>query len=103
MSIRSVITLVIKPGANEQFEAAFAAAGMLTRPKAIDADFTGKLLRATDDPETYFVVATWSSPEAYAQWQRSSRDGADAGAIKVLDDVLVRAVPGKACDVVLTS
>lgn len=92
---RSIIKLVIKPGRNSEFESAFRAAGMLIRPKGIDSAFSGELLRDIDAPETYYVIAHWSSQDAYTTWQTTSRDGADADAKAVLDEVLVDPVPGR--------
>lgn len=97
---RSIIKLVIKPGRQQAFEEAFAATGMLTRPKEIDSAFSGELLRDLDAPETYYVVAAWSSREAYATWQATSRDGVDPQAMAVLDEVMVDPVPGRLFELV---
>ncbi len=97
---RSIIKLVIKPGRTSDFETAFLATGMLTRPKDIDSAFSGELLRDIDAPETYYVIAAWSSREAYAAWQATSRDGVDADAMAVLDEVLLDPVPGRLFDLI---
>ena len=93
--MRSIIKLVIKPEMNAAFENAFLKAGMLTRPKELDPDFEGELLRSLSDPTTYHVIATWGSPEAYTRWQQTSAEGADEAAMAVLSEALVEAEPGK--------
>ena len=101
--MRSLIKLKILEGRNADFEAAFVKAGMLSRPKALDPAFEGELLRTVDDPSTYYVVAQWSSADAYAKWQATSADGADEAAMAVLAKLLVDPIPGKILDVVATS
>jgi len=99
----SIIRLEIKPGLNEAFEKAFIGSGMLSRPKAIDPGFEGNLLRSVSEPAVYYVVATWSAPEHYDEWQRRSREGADPAALAIVDELLVDPVPGKLFELIASS
>ena len=94
MTYKSVITLRIRPGTNEEFEKLFVEAGMLSLPKEIDPSFTGELLKSTVDPATYTVIASWAAEESYAEWQRTSASRADAGKMAALSALLVDPVPG---------
>jgi heme-degrading monooxygenase HmoA len=96
----SIIRLKIKPGQNEAFERAFIDAGMLSRPRTIDPLFEGKLMRCASDASVYCVIATWSAPERYAEWQAKSQEGVDPAAMVILNDTLIDPVPGKLFEVV---
>jgi len=93
--VRSVIRFVSKPGREADFEAAFEASGMLTRPAEIDGFLGAELLRSTEAPSEYYVIGEWDSPEAYAQWQRSSLRGADPASAAALLETLVDPEPGR--------
>lgn len=99
----SIIRLEIQPGANKAFEKAFVESGMLSRPKAIDTAFEGKLLRCASEPSVYYVVATWSAPERYDEWQQRSREGADPAVLAIIDDLLIDPIPGRFFDVAASS
>lgn len=75
LAYTSLITFHVAPGRSAEFEAAFEQTGMLTRPQEV-AGFRGaELLRGTDDPDTYIVLGTWDSVDAYREWQdRSAQD-----------------------------
>ena len=95
MSVRSLIRFVPKPGREADFEAAFEAAGMLTRPSAVEGFLGAELLRSCETPAEYCVIGEWRSPEAYARWQELSLRGADPKRVAALLDTLVEPAPGR--------
>ena len=92
---RSIIWFKVRPGAETVFESAFDDAGMLTRPIQIDGFEGAELLRSTTSPDEYYVVATWSSPAAYAAWHAISIDGAPPEALARLIDAIAEHRPGQ--------
>ena len=95
MRVRSVIRFAVKPGREEDFEAAFEAAGMLTRPAQVEGFRGAELLRSDDAPTEYYVLGAWDSREAYARWQRVSVEGAATDSATALLDTLVDPAPGR--------
>jgi heme-degrading monooxygenase HmoA len=92
--VRSVIRFEVKPGREADFEAAFAASGMLTRPSAVDGFMEAELLRAVDRPSEYVVIGSWASVSAYRDWQAISAAGAPREALARLVDTLIDPRPG---------
>lgn len=103
MSYRSLIQFRVKQGKAETFEAAFAKAGMLERPKVVKGFVFAELTRSLSDPNDYAVVGEWESEQAYADWQAISREEADPETLSILDDCLVEYRPGRLFKPVLRS
>ena len=103
MGVRSLIRFSVKPGRESDFEAAFEASGMLTRPLAIEGFLRAELLRSRATPAEYYVIGQWDSAEAYASWQKASLVGADARVTAGLLDTLVDPKPGRLFDVIASS
>ena len=94
-AFRSIIWFKVRPGAETAFESAFNDAGMLTRPTRIAGFGGAELLRSTTASGEYYVVGTWSSPAAYAEWHAISNDGAPPEALARLIDVVAEHRPGQ--------
>ena len=95
MSVQSIIRFTVKPGREADFESAFEASGMLSRPRAIEGFLGAQLLRSHDAPREYYVIGNWSSAEAYALWQEASLAGADTTSRAALIDTLDNPRPGR--------
>ncbi len=103
MPFTSVIRFHVKPREDASFEAAFEAAGMLTRPDAINGFLGAKLLRSETEPLEYLVIGEWQTREAYGDWQAVSSRTADAEALARLLETLVDPKPGRLFACVMTS
>lgn len=93
MTVTSLITFHVAPGRHADFERAFGAAGILTRPRAVPGYLGAELHRGLDDPDTYIVIGRWDSVESYREWQDRSLDAGEA--LAQLLDVLVDPRPGQ--------
>ena len=93
--LRSVIEFRVIPGKEAAFERAFADAGMLTRPAAIAGYRGAELIQSLEDPTHYMVFGTWSTIEAYRQWQAVSIEQAPGEAINRLSATLRDTRPGR--------
>lgn len=72
MTYTSLITFRVAAGRRAEFERTFERTEMLTRPRAVDG-FEGAVLHhGVDDPDTYIVIGSWRSADAYREWQRRS-------------------------------
>ena len=91
----SLIRFRPKPGRERDFEAAFEATGMSTRPRAIDGFLGARLVRSTGEPIEYVVIGEWRTPADYAAWQERSGRDADPDAFRRLLDSLVDPKPGR--------
>jgi heme-degrading monooxygenase HmoA len=103
VSVHSLIRFVVKPGREAEFEAALEAAGMLTRPAAVEGFIGADLLRGEGAPTEYYVIGRWRSPEAYARWQEISVAGAGGDPATALFDSLHDVAPGRLLTAVATS
>lgn len=92
---KSIITFDVRSGMEAEFEAAFHAAGMLTRPTAIPGFQGAELVRAIDDPARYAVLGQWETRESYAQWQAVAQSGAPRDALQKLAACLLNPQPGR--------
>lgn len=99
-AVRSLIRFTVKPGREADFEAAFAACGMLTRPRAIAGFVEAELVRGLEDPAEYLVIGRWADQAAYAAWQARSLEGVTAAQRQALLDTLLDPLPGAAYAVV---
>lgn len=100
---KSIITFDVRPGMESEFEEAFHASGMLTRPKAIPGFHGAELVRALDDPARYAVVGQWETRESYAQWQAVAQSGAPLDALRKLGASLLNPKPGSLYKAVTSS
>ncbi|MDI1366240.1 MAG: antibiotic biosynthesis monooxygenase [bacterium] len=101
--LRSVIAFQVHPGREAEFEAAFEAARMLSRPNQVDG-FTGaELIRCLDEPTHYMVLGGWSSEAAYREWQGRSIQDAPVEALQRLFATLTDPSPGRIFSVVASS
>lgn len=91
----SLIRFRPKPGRERDFEAAFEATGMSTRPRAIEGFLGARLVRSTEEPVEYLVIGEWRTPADYAAWQERSGRDADPDAFRRLLDTLVDPKPGR--------
>lgn len=98
--VRSVIRFTVKPGREADFEAAFAACGMLTRPRAIEGFVEAELVRGLENRGEYLVIGRWADQAAYAAWQARSLEGVTAQQRQALLETLVNPRPGGAYEVV---
>jgi heme-degrading monooxygenase HmoA len=103
VSVRSVIRFTVKLGREAEFEAAFGACGMLTRPRAIAGYLEAELVRGLENPAEYLVIGRWADQAAYAAWQARSLEGVTAEQRQALLDTLVDPRPGAAYAVVAAS
>lgn len=103
MPVRSILRFDVQAGREADFENAFEASGMLTRPKAVAGFLGAELLRSDDSPTEYYVIGRWASAEAYAQWQQVSLEAPDARSTASLFDTLVDPRPGRLFSAVSTS
>lgn len=92
---RSLIRFQVRDGAQAEFERAFGDAGMLTRPRAVAGFIGAELLRSHQHGNEYIVTAQWSSPQAYAEWQRQAQSGAPRDALLRLGATLIDPQPGQ--------
>lgn len=93
MTYTSLITFRVASGRCAEFEQTFERTGMLTRPRAVDG-FEGAVLHhGVDDPDTYIVIGSWRSAEAYREWQRRSVE--ETSGLDELLDTLVDLQPGQ--------
>ena len=95
-AVRSVIRFTVKPGQEAEFEAAFAACGMLTRPRAIEGFVEAELVRGLENPAEYLVIGRWADQAAYAAWQACSMEGVTGQQRQALLETLVDPRPGAA-------
>jgi heme-degrading monooxygenase HmoA len=102
-TVRSVIRFHVAAGREADFEAAFAAAGLLIRPRAIQGFVDAELARSLATPGEYLVVARWASADAYRAWQQVSLTEAPPDALGALLETLVDPQPGEAFEVLRTS
>jgi len=102
-TVRSILRFQVQPGREADFETAFAAAGMLTRPRAIDGFVDAELGRSLVMPNEYLVVARWASADAYRAWQQVSLAEAPPAALAALLATLVDPRPGETFEVLRTS
>lgn len=93
MTFTSLISFQVAPGRCDEFEAAFEATGMLSRPHAVAGYLGAELMRALDDPERYIVIGRWATADAYREWQ--VRSTSEAPAIATLLATLLDARPGQ--------
>jgi heme-degrading monooxygenase HmoA len=91
----SVIEFRIHPGREADFVRAFYASGMLDRPHAIDGFGGGRLLQERENPMHFTVIATWRTPQAYAEWGEKSQIGADKQALLMLQECVAELIPGR--------
>lgn len=98
--VRSVIRFTVKPGREADFETAFAACGMLTRPRAIAGFVEAELVRGLENRCEYLVIGRWADQAAYAAWQAVSMQGVTAAQRQALLETLVDPRPGAAYAVV---
>ena len=95
-AVRSVIRFTVKPGREAEFEAAFAACGMLTRPRAIEGFVEAELVRGLENPGEYLVIGRWADAAAYGAWQARSMEAVTAQQRQALLETLVDPRPGAA-------
>ena len=91
----SIIEFHIHPGREADFVRAFNASGMLVRPRAIKGFVGGQLLQDRGNLSRFTVIATWLTPEAYAEWGTKSQIGADQEALRTLADCIAELIPGR--------
>lgn len=89
----SLVWFRVNPGMNAEFESAFLDAGMLTRPAAIDGYNGAHLHHSLMNPDEYFVIGSWTSEKAYADWQEIASSGAPVDAMKRLGRCLAEHRP----------
>lgn len=99
-AVRSVIRFTVKPGREADFEAAFAACGMLTRPRAVAGFIEAELVRSITAPGEYLVIGRWAGHAAYEAWQARSLEGVSPELGRALLETLVDPKPGAAYAVV---
>lgn len=93
MTYTSLIIFRVAAGRRAEFEQTFERTGMLTRPQSVDG-FEGAVLHhGLDDPDTYIVIGSWRSADAYRQWQRRSIE--ETTGLDELLDTLVDLQPGQ--------
>lgn len=80
--LRSIVWFKVHPGMNDEFVAAFLAAGMLERPRAVGGYRGAALHRSLMCDDEYFVLGEWDSEESYAQWQAIASAGAPRDALR---------------------
>jgi heme-degrading monooxygenase HmoA len=102
-TVRSMIRFHVAPGREADFEAAFVAAGMLSRPRAVPGFVDAELSRSLATPGEYLVVARWASADAYRAWQEVSLIEAAQDALNALFETLIDPRPGEAFEVLRTS
>jgi len=95
-AVRSVIRFTVKPGREADFEAAFVACGMLSRPRAIQGFVEAELVRGLENRGEYLVIGRWADEAAYAAWQARSLEGVTAAQRRALLETLVDPRPGAA-------
>ena len=91
----SIIEFHVHPGREVDFVRAFHASGMLVRPRAIDGFVGGRLLQDRGNPTRFTVIATWLTPESYAEWGEKSQIGADPQAVRLLGECIAELIPGR--------
>lgn len=99
-AVRSVIRFTVKPGREADFEAAFAACGMLTRPRPVAGFIQAELVRGVTAPGEYLVIGRWADQTAYEAWQARSLEGVSPELGRALLETLVDPKPGAAYVVV---
>jgi heme-degrading monooxygenase HmoA len=102
-TVRSILRFQIHPGREADFEAAFDAAGMLTRPRAVEGFVDAELSRSLAMPNEYLVVARWASADANSAWPPVSLAEAPPAALAALLATLVDPRPGETFEVLRTS
>ena len=75
MAARMMVFATIKPGEEEQFEAAFAE--VTAKVKGTPGHISDELLRdvtetnSPDDPSRYILLSEWESVEAFLAWEHA--------------------------------
>jgi heme-degrading monooxygenase HmoA len=72
----SVLSLVARPGAEEDLVRAFAEQEIFEHSRRSGGFVTGRLLRPLMPGEPFLVVAEWDEPGSYQRWlENPVRDG----------------------------
>jgi heme-degrading monooxygenase HmoA len=91
----SLIAFRVHEGREQDFVARFEAAGMLSRPRAIEGFIAGELIQHLEVRTRFAVVARWRTPGAYAAWQTVAQIGAPPGSLRMLAECIADTQPGE--------
>jgi heme-degrading monooxygenase HmoA len=69
MDVRTTLTITVKPGRGEEFEAAWRAIADVVRLDP--GNIRQALARDQEDPRVYVVTSDWSSREAFGAFEKS--------------------------------
>lgn len=67
MPVRIMVFAKIKPGEGEAFEAAYKE--VTSKVKGTPGHIRDEILKDTDDPESYILLAEWESRERFLEWE----------------------------------